>query len=82
MRLTRELEPVDVAEWARSCAQALAAGDRLMTLFGRRATDDQVITTAVLQGAHGLDVLRGQGRRGQSYPSLTIEQHCATGIPG
>ena len=74
MRVTRELAPVDLVEWARSCARALGAGDRLLTLFGRPAAGDQVITTAVLQGAHGrLDVLRGHAQRGQSYPSLTVQ---------
>jgi Ni,Fe-hydrogenase III large subunit len=74
MRLTRELVPVGLAEWARACARALAAGDRLVTLFGRAAPGDRVITTAVLQGTDGcLEVLRGQAARGQSFASLTLE---------
>jgi len=73
LRPTRELAPLDLAAWARSCAQSLDAGAHLVTLFGRPGTGGQVITTAVLQGERGrLDVLRGQGRRGQSYPSLTV----------
>jgi Ni,Fe-hydrogenase III large subunit len=78
MRLTRELAPLELAAWARSCTDALDAGDRLVTLFGRPVAGDQVITTAVLQGADGrLDILRGHGQRGQSYPSLTLRHPCA-----
>ena len=78
MRLTRELEPAGLTEWANACAQALAGGDVLMTLFGRPGTGDEVITTAVLQGANGrLDVLRGHAQRGQSFASLTARYPCA-----
>src|SRR5678815_2887336 len=46
--------------------------------FGRPGSGDEVITTAVLQGAHGrLDVLRGRGQCGQSFPSLTARYPCA-----
>jgi hypothetical protein len=78
LRLTRELAPLGLIEWASSCAGALAAGDRLMTLFGRPGTGDEVITTAVLQSVHGrLEVLRGRGDLGQSFPSLTARYPCA-----
>ena len=78
LRLTRELAPLGLIEWARSCAGALAAGDTLMTLFGRPGTGDEVITTAVLQSVHGrLEVLRGRGDLGQSFPSLTARYPCA-----
>ena len=78
MRLTRELVPLGLTEWAGSCALAMAAGGVLMTLFGRPGSGDEVITTAVLQGAHGrLDVLRGRGQCGQSFPSLTARYPCA-----
>lgn len=78
MRLTRELAPLGLTEWASSCAHAMATGGVLMTLFGRPGSGDEVITTAVLQGAHGrLDVLRGRGQRGQSFPSLTARYPCA-----
>jgi len=72
MMLTREFAPLGLQEWARSCAQALAAGDRMMTLFGRRDADDRVVTTAVLQADGGsLGILRGRGGRDESFPSLT-----------
>lgn len=77
-RPTHELAPLGLTEWASACAQALAAGDILMTLFGRLGIGDEIITTAVLQGAHGrLGVLRGRGDRGQSFPSLTARHSCA-----
>ena len=72
MMLARELAPLGLQEWARSCAQALAAGDRMMTLFGRRDGEDRVVTTAVLQAdGGGMRILRGRGRRDESFPSLT-----------
>ncbi len=68
---TRDLETWVLDDWAERCAQALGAGERLLTLYGRAAGDD-VLTTALLQGPDGaLRVLRGAGRRGQSFPSLT-----------
>jgi Ni,Fe-hydrogenase III large subunit len=72
MMLTREIAPLDLEAWARSCAQALAAGDRMVTLFGRRDVDDRVVTTAVLQAEGGsISIVRGSGRRDESFPSLT-----------
>jgi Ni,Fe-hydrogenase III large subunit len=73
---TRERAPLELREWAEACAQALAAGERMVTLFGR--LDDvhpkaEVIATAVLQtGKNGLRILRGRSRQGQSFPSITL----------
>jgi Ni,Fe-hydrogenase III large subunit len=73
---TRELPPLALDTWAQQCAQALAAGARLLTLFGR-AAGDEVITTAVLRRPDGpLQVLRGVAKSHQSYPSLSV------GYPG
>ena len=71
-RLTREIAPLALSDWAAACAQALAAGDRVVSLFGRAGVDGEVVTTALLQsGGSGLRLLRGRGRRGDSFPSLT-----------
>ena len=72
-----EAAPASLGDWAGHCAAALAAGEHLLSLFGRQATGpagpaEQVITTAVLQGADGsLRLLRGCGRRGAAFASLT-----------
>ncbi len=72
MRLTRELAPLALADWAQAIAAALRAGDRVLSLFGRRAGNAQTVVTAVLlRAAGGLEVLRGSGRPDEGYPSLT-----------
>lgn len=77
MMPTRELAPLGLQEWAKVCAQALAEGERMVTLFGRPERghpDDEVTTTAVLQADKSrLRILRGHGRRGQSFPSITLQ---------
>ena len=71
---TREIAPLGLDEWARLCARGLDAGERMLTLFGRPATGDEVLTTAVLQGNDGqLSVLRGYGKHYESFPSLTAQ---------
>jgi Ni,Fe-hydrogenase III large subunit len=71
LQATGASETLPLDDWAGRCAQALDAGDRLLTLFGRVA-GEQVLATALLQGPNGtLRVLRGAGQRGQSFPSLT-----------
>jgi Ni,Fe-hydrogenase III large subunit len=62
--------------WADACAQALADGHRLVTLFGRPAAG-RVQLTAVFESAAGLSVQRGTAPAGSAYPSLTAEQPCA-----
>ena len=79
MAATQDLAPVGLDAWAQACGQALNAGERMVTLFGRTdgvdASDDgAVLTTAVLQAADGhLRVLRGRAGRGDphAYASLT-----------
>lgn len=67
------IEPLGLGAWAERCAQALDGGDRLLTLFGRPDPgDDEVMVTAVLLGDEGrLRILRGRGKRHESFPSLT-----------
>lgn len=63
--------PLSIEAWAEACAQTLAAGARLVTLFGR-IDADEVVTTAVLQSAGtGLTLLRARAPRGARYPALT-----------
>ncbi|KLN53100.1 NADH-quinone oxidoreductase subunit C [Variovorax paradoxus] len=72
MMQTREIVTDDLATWVDRCAQALDAGDRLITLFGRPdAGGDTVVTAVVMGGEGGLRILRGRGRRLESFPSLT-----------
>lgn len=69
---TPEIPSYGLEEWARLLARCLGAGDRIITLFGRREGDDDVMATAVLEGAGGcLLLLRGRGRSDSSYPALT-----------
>jgi Ni,Fe-hydrogenase III large subunit len=76
MALIHELAQADLVAWADQVAQALDAGDRLVTLFGRIDREinanGEVVTTAVLQRDDGrLAMLRGRGPCGAAYPSLT-----------
>jgi Ni,Fe-hydrogenase III large subunit len=75
MALTQDLRPLGLNAWAAACAQAMAAGERLLTLFGRPDEDGGVITTAIMLGNENgesrLNVLRGRGRPGDTFASLT-----------
>jgi Ni,Fe-hydrogenase III large subunit len=76
MALNHEVAQADLVEWSGQVAQALDAGERLVTLFGRLDSEmdanGEVITTAVLQREDGhLALLRGRGPCGAAYPSLT-----------
>jgi len=81
MRDLRELPPVPLAALAQDCADRLQAGERLLTLFGRRESDDPaagIVLTAVLQPAAGeLVVLRGRADAGEHYPALTARHPAA-----
>ena len=87
MALTHEVRPVGLTAWAAACAHALSAGERLLTLYGRPEGDDGVLTTAVFvrsEGSEGsdhdesrLNVLRGRGRRGEAFASLTASHPAA-----
>ncbi|MEO8806943.1 MAG: NADH-quinone oxidoreductase subunit C [Burkholderiaceae bacterium] len=81
MVLTQDVQPVVLSAWAAACAQALSAGERLLTLFGRPEGADGVVTTAVMlvseSGESRLRVLRGRGRRGETFASLTASHPAA-----
>jgi Ni,Fe-hydrogenase III large subunit len=87
MALAHDVQPVGLTAWAAACAQAMAAGERLLTLFGRPDGDGGVVTTAVLMQSDGtpgsdghesrLSVLRGRGRRGDAFASLTATHPAA-----
>lgn len=69
---SRDIAQCSLHEWARMCSARLDAGDRLLTLFGRHDTGDQVVLTAVVQGGAGqFSFLRASARRGENYPSIT-----------
>lgn len=71
----RSVTPMSLPVFFQHCADGLHAGDRLITLFGRREKNRHVrgtVVTAVLQAASGqLNVLRGRAEEGAHYPSLT-----------
>lgn len=72
MALTVEAAPLGLDEWAQQIGQGLAAGERLVTLFGRAGKGDEIVTTAVLQDTSGqLSLLRGRAQRGEAFTSLT-----------
>lgn len=81
MASTQDLVPLGLEAWAAACAQALTAGDRLLTLFGRPDGADGVVTTAVMlghvDGESRLHVLRGRGQRGDGFASLTVAHPAA-----
>jgi len=69
-------EPLGLDAWAARCADALDAGGRLVTLFGRGRGPAEVVTTAVLQGESGeLSVVRGRGHDG--FLSITLRHPAA-----
>jgi Ni,Fe-hydrogenase III large subunit len=77
MLLTREAAAARLEDWAQACGDSLAAGDRLVTLFGR-IDGGEVVVTAVLQAAAaGLRILRARGPRGAAYPSITVRHPSA-----
>jgi Ni,Fe-hydrogenase III large subunit len=77
---TRNFPQVSLADLATQSMTRLAAGERLLALFGRPDADygsDDLCLTAVFQSAPGLpstlSVLRAQARVGQGYPALTLQ---------
>ena len=81
MAPTSERAPPGLDAWAAACASAMAAGERLLTLFGRPDGADGVLTTAVMLDSEGgesrLKLLRGRGRRGDTFASLTAAHPAA-----
>lgn len=69
---TRGGTSLSLSAWAQAVRQAMKAGDRLITLFGR-PEDGNVVVTAVLQSSAGLAALRARGTAGERFPSLTLE---------
>ena len=69
---TEALPPAGLEAWAGACADALEAGETLLTLSGRVLDEPagQVLVTAVLLPARGpMRVLRGLGpRRAEHQP--------------
>ena len=79
---TEEVPESSLAELVQRCAARLDDGERLVTLFGRPDGDSEspdVVVTAVLASAAGMQVLRARGRHGESYPALTV-RHAAAHI--
>jgi Ni,Fe-hydrogenase III large subunit len=75
---TADLPLRGLEDWAGQVGQALADGERLLTMFGRRAAADGVVTTAVLQAATGpLRLLRGHSRPGGAYAAITARHPVA-----
>lgn len=75
---TREPAPLPLATWAAACGRALDAGQRLLTLFGRRDGADEVVVTAVLLPDAGpMEVVRGRGAIESGYDALTLRHPSA-----
>ena len=75
---TASLSQLSLLELAGRCRRELMQGARLVSLFGRPDSTERVLVTAVLlPRAGGLTVLRGGGRRGESYPALTTHHSAA-----
>ena len=74
-----ELAPTPLGELASASAQRLSAGERLLTLFGRRdESAGAIVVTAVFQPPGGrLAVLRAKAQAGEHYPSLTASHPSA-----
>ena len=75
-RAIAELPVLSLAQLAAECAARLAAGERLLTLFGRRdsAGSGRVVVSALLQAPGGaLHVLRAHATAGEHYPALTAD---------
>jgi hypothetical protein len=74
MRDVRQLAHHTLPEFIRQCTERLAAGDRLLTLFGRpsaEAPEAIVVTAVLLPEAGELCVLRANAQRGDHYTALT-----------
>ena len=75
-----DLEHCTLADFASACAQRLDAGERLLTLFGRRDEDHAgtiVVTAVFLPPSGSLAVLRANAQAGQHYPALTASHPSA-----
>lgn len=81
LKALRDIPLQALPDFAQTCTQRLAAGERLVTLFGRPACagePEDCVLTAVFQPAQGpLEVLRGTARGGARYPSLTCAHPAA-----
>ena len=69
-----ELPRSALAEFANACRQRLDDGQRLLTLFGRRAEDGSgaiVVTAVFLPPGGSLCALRASAQAGEHYPALT-----------
>ena len=74
-----DLTPRSLAQLMHACCERLAAGQRLLTLYGRAADPsndsngaETVVVTAVFLPDDGpLQLLRGEASAGQHYPALT-----------
>ncbi len=65
-------DTTDAVTWAAACASRLAAGDRMLMLYGRPDGAQAVILHALLQDRAGTwQLLRASSQRGDVYPALT-----------
>ncbi|MCW0200921.1 MAG: hypothetical protein OJI74_03535 [Rhodanobacter thiooxydans] len=72
MAVNNELTIMGLGDWVGRIGLRLAAGERVLTLFGRPDGSSHVITTAVLQSTHGrLSILRARALRTDSFDALT-----------
>lgn len=78
MAVANELAIIGLDEWTEQTGLRIAAGERLLTLFGRADGANHVITTAVLQSTTGrLAILRARALRTASFEALTTRHPSA-----
>lgn len=77
----KDLPQMALLPFIAQCEQRLAAGERLVTLFGRREnshTEAKVVLTAVFAALGGKTVVqRALAEVGEHYPSLTVRHPAA-----
>ncbi len=77
------LAPLSLDELADACRARLAAGERLLTLYGRRdesgdSDGTRIVVTALMLPPDGtLQLLRAHARAGERYAAITAEQPAA-----
>ena len=74
-----DLTPRSLAQLMHACSERLAAGQRLLTLYGHagdpsdapHGAETVVVTAVFLPNDGPLQLLRGKARAGEHYPALT-----------
>jgi Ni,Fe-hydrogenase III large subunit len=74
-----EMPVLPTERWRRAVLDAVRAGSRVVTLYGRPAASDVVVTAVLESAGHETTVLRGAVERERGYHALTADDpafHC------